>query len=103
MRSRRWGTGRDCRAKAAARHRGLDREARRLGELVDDSRRGAVAAAVAAQLTDRLDLRLVLAHVVDGAAGLASNGDEALTTRHARAGGQRLLDRLAAAVQPDGY
>ena len=62
------------------------------------------AARVAGALSEGLGLRLVLAHVVDGAA--VADGtigdDESVMTTDARAGGKRLLDRLVAEQHIDG-
>ena len=60
---------------------------------VDDSAHGRAALKASADLSDRLKLRLVLAHVVDGVDG-AVKGDVART--RGREGAARLLARLAA-------
>jgi hypothetical protein len=49
---------------------------------------------VAAGLSERLGLRLVLAHVVEGIASL--DGDESVTTTGSHEGAARLVARLAA-------
>jgi nucleotide-binding universal stress UspA family protein len=65
---------------------------------VTDSDEGRGALAVAAELSERLGLRLVLAHVADGSARLDINreGSESVTTRADREGAARMLARLAA-------
>ena len=65
---------------------------------VNESRGARDAARVAGALSEQLDLRLVLAHVVDGftVANGTVGGDESVTTMQARQGGKRLLDRLVA-------
>jgi nucleotide-binding universal stress UspA family protein len=65
---------------------------------VTDSDEGRGALALAAELSDRLGLRLVLAHVADGIAPLGVNGEgsESVTTRAGREGAARLVARLAA-------
>ena len=65
---------------------------------VTDSDEGRGALAVAAELSERLGLRLVLAHVADGIAALAVNGEgnESVTTRADREGAARFVARLAA-------
>jgi nucleotide-binding universal stress UspA family protein len=64
---------------------------------VTDSEAGRGALAVAAELSERLGLRLVLVHVADGIAGDV-NGDssESVTTRADRQGAARFVARLAA-------
>jgi len=52
------------------------------------------ALALGAELSERLGLRLVLAHAVDGM-GAVQNGDESVTTRADRQGAERRLARLA--------
>ena len=49
--------------------------------LVDDSPHGRAALKAAADLGDRLKLRLVLAHVADGGDGASANGDGVRTRR----------------------
>jgi nucleotide-binding universal stress UspA family protein len=63
-----------------------------------DSDEGRGALAVAAELSERLGLRLVLAHVADGIAPLDVNGDssESVSTRADGKGAARLVARLAA-------
>lgn len=65
---------------------------------VTDSDEGRGALAVAAELSERLGLRLVLAHVAEGIAPLDINGEgtESVTTRADREGAARLIARLAA-------
>ena len=65
---------------------------------VMDSEAGRGALAVAADLSERLGLRLVLAHVADGITPLEVNGagSESVTTRAGREGAARLVARLAA-------
>jgi nucleotide-binding universal stress UspA family protein len=60
---------------------------------IDESPGAAEALRVARGLSDRLNLRLVLAHVADG---FGAMGGDSLTTSQARRGGDRLLERLAA-------
>jgi nucleotide-binding universal stress UspA family protein len=65
---------------------------------VTDSEAGRGALELAAVLSERLGLRLVVAHVADGIApvGGGGNGDESVTTRANREGAARLVARLAA-------
>jgi nucleotide-binding universal stress UspA family protein len=65
---------------------------------VTDTEEGRGALGLAAELSERLRLRLVLAHVVEGIASLAGNGDgeESVTMEGSRKGGARLVARLAA-------
>jgi nucleotide-binding universal stress UspA family protein len=65
---------------------------------VTDSEEGRGALAVAAELSQRLGLRLVLVHVADGIAPRNVNGEgsESVTTRAGREGAARLVARLAA-------
>jgi nucleotide-binding universal stress UspA family protein len=65
---------------------------------VTDSEGGRAALAVAAGLSERLGLRLVLAHVADGIAPLDGKGEgsESDTTRANHERGARLVARLAA-------
>ena len=64
---------------------------------VNESRGARHAARVAGALSEQLDLRLVLAHVVDGFTGVDRTvGDDESVTVQARKGGKRLLDQLAA-------
>jgi nucleotide-binding universal stress UspA family protein len=65
---------------------------------VTDSDEGRGALAVAAELSERLRLRLVLVHVAEGIAPLDVNGEgnESVTTRADRKGAARLVARLAA-------
>jgi nucleotide-binding universal stress UspA family protein len=71
---------------------------------VNESRGARHAARVAGALSEQLGLRLVLAHVVDGftVADGTVGDDESVTTRRAREGGKRLLDRLAAEQRLNG-
>ncbi|HET8606869.1 MAG TPA: universal stress protein [Gaiellaceae bacterium] len=59
---------------------------------VTDSQAGRSAARMAAVLAERLGLRLVLAHVVDG---MPRGGGESLTARQGRAGAEQRLTELA--------
>jgi nucleotide-binding universal stress UspA family protein len=64
---------------------------------VTDTDEGRQALAKAAELTERLRLRLVLAHVADGIPpGDGPLGDESVTMKGDREGAARLLERLAA-------
>ena len=65
---------------------------------VTDTDEGRRALARAAELTERLRLRLVLAHVADGIPSGNSHvdGGESVTMKGNREGAARLLDRLAA-------
>jgi nucleotide-binding universal stress UspA family protein len=60
---------------------------------VADSEEGRAAVATAADLSERLGLRLVLAHVADGIA--VAEGDDSVTSRANRQGAARLVSRLA--------
>jgi nucleotide-binding universal stress UspA family protein len=65
---------------------------------VSDSDQGRGALEVAAELSERLSLRLVLAHVADGIAPLdadAADGAESVTMKGDREGAARLVVRLA--------
>ena len=53
------------------------------------------AVAQAAALSERLGLRLVLAHVVDGIATLGNDGDESITMKSDRKLAERGLEELA--------
>ena len=59
---------------------------------IDDSAGALEALRVASALSAQFDARLVLAHVADG---WAVGSDESLTTKQAREGGSRLLERAA--------
>jgi nucleotide-binding universal stress UspA family protein len=65
---------------------------------VNDSRDGRRALETAIELSDRLGLRLVLAHVGGGIEPLARNGDgaESVSMKANRQGAARLLAQLAA-------
>jgi nucleotide-binding universal stress UspA family protein len=65
---------------------------------VTDSEEGRGALAVAAELSKKLGLRLVLVHIADGIAPRDVNGEgsESVTTRAGREGAARLVARLAA-------
>ena len=65
---------------------------------VNDSEAGRGALDLAAELGDRLGLRLVVAHVADGIPPVSGDGhrDESVTTRANREGAARLVARLAA-------
>jgi nucleotide-binding universal stress UspA family protein len=60
---------------------------------VTDGEEGADALAVGAELSERLGLRLVLAHAVEGVDGL-EDGDESVTMKAGRQGAERRLVRL---------
>src|ERR1051326_3657944 len=60
---------------------------------VSDSREGRCAAEIADELSGRLGLRLVLAHVVDGIRAVGV--EESLTAVQGRLGGERLLRAIA--------
>ena len=72
---------------------------------VNDSAAARSALELAAELSDRLGLRLVLAHVADGfgPAGGDGNGDESVTARANREGAARLVARLAAELGRTGH
>jgi nucleotide-binding universal stress UspA family protein len=66
---------------------------------VTDGEESADALALAAELSERLGLRLVLAHAVDGIAAIGGGGDggdggESVTMKANRQGAERLLARL---------
>ena len=65
---------------------------------VTDTDEGRQALATAVELTERLGLRLVLAHVAEGIGPLNGDGDggESVTMKGGREGAARLLARLAA-------
>jgi nucleotide-binding universal stress UspA family protein len=65
---------------------------------VTDTNDGRQALATAVELTERLGLRLVLAHVAEGVGPLngGGDGDESVTMKGGREGAERLLARLAA-------
>jgi nucleotide-binding universal stress UspA family protein len=65
---------------------------------VNDSDEGRGALELAVDLSERLGLRLVLAHVADGIRPIDSDGDgaESVTMKGNREGAARLLARLAA-------
>jgi nucleotide-binding universal stress UspA family protein len=63
---------------------------------VTDSEDGRAALELAATLSARLGLRLVLAHVAEGVGPAGPNGDESLTAQQGRKGAARLLARIAA-------
>jgi nucleotide-binding universal stress UspA family protein len=63
---------------------------------VTDREESADALAVSAELSERLGLRLVLAHAVDGIDALAGgDGSESLTMKQNRQGAERRLAKLA--------
>jgi nucleotide-binding universal stress UspA family protein len=64
--------------------------------VVTDTDEGRCALARAAELTERLRLRLVLAHVADGIPNGNGQVDESVTMKGDREGAARLLYRLAA-------
>jgi nucleotide-binding universal stress UspA family protein len=53
------------------------------------------AVARSVEVSERLGLRLVVAHVVDGIAGLGNGGDESITTKSDRKIAERQLEELA--------
>lgn len=57
-----------------------------------DEGRGALE--LASELRERLDARLVLAHVANGATAI--NGDESVSAMHGRLGAEKLLARMGA-------
>lgn len=59
---------------------------------VSEAEGGRVAAELARALGARLDLRLVLVHVVDG---VPRGGHESLSVRQRQAGGERILNEIA--------
>jgi nucleotide-binding universal stress UspA family protein len=61
---------------------------------VDDTEEGRGVLELAAEVSERLGLRLVLAHVVEGIGSL--DGDESVTTKGSHEGAARLVARLAA-------
>jgi nucleotide-binding universal stress UspA family protein len=64
---------------------------------VNDSEAARSALELAAELSDRLGLRLVVVHVADGIARRGDgNGDERVTARANREGAARLVARLSA-------
>jgi len=63
---------------------------------VTDGDHGHAALDVAADLSDRLDLRLVLAHVADGVAAPGQGAGETAARKREREGAARLVGRLAA-------
>jgi nucleotide-binding universal stress UspA family protein len=69
---------------------------------VTDSDDGRNALELAATLSVRLRLRLVLAHVADGFEPVGANGDEGLTAKEGREQAARLLSRLAAEYGMNG-
>jgi nucleotide-binding universal stress UspA family protein len=63
---------------------------------VTDTEEGRQALATAVELSERLGLRLVLAHVAEGISPLNGDGGESVTMKGGREGAARLLARLAA-------
>jgi nucleotide-binding universal stress UspA family protein len=65
---------------------------------VDDNDGGRAALEMAVELSERLGLRLVLAHARDGIGAIAADADgaESVSMKADREGGARLLARLAA-------
>jgi nucleotide-binding universal stress UspA family protein len=63
---------------------------------VDDTEEGRGALELAAELSERLGLRLVLAHVVEAIPSLDVDGGESDTMKDSRDGAARLVARLAA-------
>jgi nucleotide-binding universal stress UspA family protein len=62
---------------------------------VTDAEDGEDVVAVSAELSERLGLRLVLAHAVDGIAALGTDGNESITMKQSREGAERRLRQLA--------
>ena len=62
---------------------------------VTDAEEGEDVVAVGAELSERLGLRLVLAHALDGVASLATDGNESVTMKQSREGAERRLRQLA--------
>ena len=62
---------------------------------VTDSDEGHAALELGVELSQRLGLRLVLAHVAEGFAPLDDDGDESVTMKANRRGGELLLARVA--------
>ena len=63
---------------------------------VTEDEETADALALGAELSERLGLRLILAHAVDGMGAMGVSQDESVTTRAGRQGAERRLERLAA-------
>jgi nucleotide-binding universal stress UspA family protein len=63
---------------------------------VTDTDEGRQALATAVELTERLGVRLVLAHVAEGIGPLNGDGGESVTMKGGREGAAGLLARLAA-------
>jgi nucleotide-binding universal stress UspA family protein len=63
---------------------------------INDTEEGRRALEVAADVSGRLGLRLVLAHVVEGIATRDGGGAESVTMKGSREGGARLVARLVA-------
>ena len=61
---------------------------------VTEGEESAEALALGVELSERLGLRLVLAHAVDGMDGIG-DGDESVTMKASRVGAERRLARLA--------
>jgi nucleotide-binding universal stress UspA family protein len=62
---------------------------------VTDGEESINALALGAELSERLGLRLVLAHAVDGIEGIGSDGSESVSMQAERRGAERRLTRLA--------
>jgi nucleotide-binding universal stress UspA family protein len=62
---------------------------------VTDAEGGEDVVAVGAELSERLGLRLVLAHALDGVAALGTDGNESVTMKQHREGAERRLRQLA--------
>ena len=62
---------------------------------VTDAEESEDAVAVGADLSERLGLRLVLAHALDGIAALGTDGNESVTMKQNRQGAERRLRQLA--------
>jgi nucleotide-binding universal stress UspA family protein len=62
---------------------------------VTDADDGEDVVAVGAEVSERLGLRLVLAHALDGMAALGTDGNESVTMKQSRQGAERRLTQLA--------
>lgn len=62
---------------------------------VTEAEDGEDVVAVGAELSERLGLRLVLAHAVEGIAALSTDGNESVTMKQSREGAERRLRQLA--------
>lgn len=62
---------------------------------VTDAEEGEDVVAVGAEVSERLGLRLVLAHALDGMAALGTDANESVTMKQSRQGAERRLTQLA--------